>query len=45
MNATDGLFVLDEFEFGELANILEISASLIVDDEIGVNVVSQFLIV
>lgn len=45
LDAGDGPLVFDEFEFGELTDILQIATALIVDDEIGVYVFSQFLVI
>ncbi len=44
LNTIHGSLRLYDFEFGEFANILEISTSLIIDYEIGIDIFSEFLI-
>jgi hypothetical protein len=45
LDACDGPLILDEFEFSELTDVLQVATALIVDDEIGVYVFPQFLVI
>ncbi len=37
--------MLDEFELGELADVLQVATAFIVDHEVSVDVVSEFLVI
>lgn len=43
--ARDGPLMLDEFELGELADVLQVATAFIVDHEVSVDVVSEFLVI
>jgi hypothetical protein len=45
LDARDGPLVLDELEFSELADVLEVATALVIDHEVSIDVLAQLLVV